>query len=66
MNIIIDRFDGEYAIIELPDKSTYSVLRVLFPDAVEGDVYNISKNKKEKIKRKKEIQNKFDKLKNNF
>lgn len=42
MKVTIDRFEGEYAIIELPDMTFVDVPRVLFPLAQEGDVIDIS------------------------
>jgi hypothetical protein len=62
MRITIDRFEGDFAVIELPDKSTLNVPRVLFPDAAEGDVDVISKKERKKTRRLRRIQRKFDRL----
>jgi hypothetical protein len=63
MHITVDRFEGAFAIIETPDGSTYNVPKTLFPGAVEGDVFVISKADSEKTKRQNRIQDKFNNLK---
>lgn len=63
MRIIIDRFEKNCVVVELPDKSTWNVPQALFPGAVEGDNYIISKDENETAKCQKRIQNKFDRLK---
>ena len=63
MRIIIDRFEGNYAVVELPDKSTWNVPRELFPDAVEGDSYVISKDENETADCQERIEDKFARLK---
>ena len=62
MQIIIDRFEGNFAVVELPDRQTVNLPCELFPGAVEGDVYTISKNEGEAAERKQRIQDKFNKL----
>ena len=62
MQIIIDRFETKYAIVELPDGNKVDVPRELFPNAVEGDVYVISKDADEKEKREIRLQKKLDNL----
>ena len=44
MKIIIDRIENDVAVIELPDGKMIEVPRLLFPDAEEGDAYNIEKD----------------------
>ncbi|MDD3840920.1 MAG: DUF3006 domain-containing protein [Clostridia bacterium] len=58
MKVIIDRFEGDYAVVELPDMSTVDMSKQLLPEgAKEGDVISISidieetKNRKEKIEK---------------
>ena len=63
MQIIIDRIEGEFAVVELPDMTTVNVPLGLFPDAQEGCVYQISKDNDEEAERRKRIQGKFDRLK---
>lgn len=64
MRITIDRFEGDFAVIELPNGKVCNAPRVLLPDAHEGDVFIISKADDEKDKRKMRIQDKFNRLKN--
>lgn len=42
MNVIIDRFEGNMAVVELPDGSFAALPRVLVPQAKQGDVVCIS------------------------
>lgn len=56
MELIIDRFEGEYAVLEAEDQTCYNVPRAILPDgAHEGDLIIISigdnSERKEKIKR---------------
>lgn len=58
MKVIIDRFEGNYAVVELPDMSTVDMPIELVPkEAEEGDVLIIeidadeTKNRKERIKK---------------
>jgi hypothetical protein len=60
--MIIDRFEGEFAVIEYEGK-LYNLPKVLLPqDSKEGDVIEININKDETQKRKKNIKNLMDKL----
>ncbi|MCL2157351.1 MAG: DUF3006 domain-containing protein [Methanobrevibacter sp.] len=63
MQVIIDRFEGDFAVVELPNKDMIDVPKVLFPDAKQGDVIDILINHKETDKRKKRINDLFNKLK---
>jgi len=57
MNLIIDRFEGEYAVVELPDKTFVSIPKKAIPEeAKEGDVITVTVNKKETDSRKNRIQ----------
>jgi hypothetical protein len=56
MKVIIDRFEGDYAVIELEDKTICNMPIKLLPEgAIEGSVLRIevdneaTKNKKEEI-----------------
>ena len=56
MQIVIDRFEGDYAIVELPDRTMVDLHRRFLPEsAKEGDVFDIqvlvadSKGRKEEI-----------------
>lgn len=63
MRIIIDRIEGNQAIVELPDMTTTNMPLCIFPHAKEGDAYKITKDENEAIDRQSMIQSKFDKLK---
>jgi hypothetical protein len=56
MKVIIDRFEAEYAVVELPDRSMATLAKVLLPGAAEGDVVEISIDKDATSKRKKRIE----------
>lgn len=44
MKITIDRIENDVVTIELPGGKALDIPRLLFPDAEEGDVYNIEKD----------------------
>ena len=57
MKFTVDKFESEYAIVELEDKALSSIPLILLPqDAKEGDVLEISINIEETKKRKTEAQ----------
>jgi len=55
MKVTIDRFEGEYAVLELPDKSFVNVPRKLVSGAKESDVIEIAVEEKETDQRKRRI-----------
>ncbi len=57
MKVIIDRFENDFAVIEIENGKTISVPKILFPNAKEGDVISIIVDKEETKKRKEKIQN---------
>lgn len=58
MTVIIDRFEGEFARVELSDGKVVDMPRCLLPqEAVEGDVITISVDPDETASRKKRIDN---------
>ena len=63
MEIIIDRFEGEYVIIELENNKVIQAPNELFPSAQAGDVFKISKNISKTNERHKLIRERFNKLK---
>ena len=65
IQVIIDRFEGNFAVVELPNKEMLDVPIALFPDAKQGDVIDININHDETDKRKKNIDDLFNKLKKN-
>lgn len=57
MKVILDRFEGEFAILELDVGEVVSVPKILVGNAIEGDVINISIDKEETSKRIKKVEN---------
>lgn len=63
MKVTIDRFEGNYVIVELPNRSTVDMPKQLVPeDAKEGDILNIDIDKNETVKRKERIKKLMDDL----
>jgi hypothetical protein len=62
MKIIIDRFEGDMAVVELPDKTMINIPRKLFANASEGDVFDVSADKSETENRRKVIGGLMDEL----
>lgn len=55
MKVIVDRFEGDYAVVEIAIGKCVNIPRVLVPDAKEGDIIKIEIEKNETAKRKKYI-----------
>lgn len=62
MKVIIDRFEGKYAVAELPDGSFCNIPSVLLEGAVEGDVVEIRIDRDETARRREAIKKKVKKL----
>lgn len=62
MKVIIDRFEGDYAIVELDIGKVINVPKILFPNAKEGDVFKIEIDKEETNNRKNKIQGLINEL----
>lgn len=62
MQVIIDRIEGEFAVVELDDGSVLDVPKRLFNDAKEGDIIDISINRQLTNERNKEIESLMDDL----
>lgn len=60
MKVILDRFEDDYAIIEVDEDNIISVPRILVGNAKEGDVIKIEVDKSNTDKRKKDIQELMD------
>ena len=56
MRVIIDRFEQDYAVVELEDGSMAHMAVKLLPGACEGDVVEIKVDREETARRKKLIQ----------
>ena len=62
MKVIIDRFEEDYAVIEISAGNFVNIPRVLIPEAKEGDVIKIEIDKEATDKRKEEIKKLMDNL----
>lgn len=63
MNVIIDRFEGEFAVVELQDGKLCNMPICLVPEgASEGSVIEISCCDADSENREKRIRGKMDKL----
>ena len=56
MKVIIDRFEGDFAVVETCDKSMVNLPKSLVPGSREGDVISIIIDEEETKKRKDNIQ----------
>ena len=56
MQVVIDRFEGNRAVVELPDGSVAQLSRSLVPNAAEGDVLNISIDSTARTKREQAVE----------
>ena len=56
MRVILDRFEGNYGIVEMEDKTFVEIPRVLLVNAKEGDVISINVDINETERQKKEIE----------
>ena len=56
MKVIIDRFEGEYAVVEIEVGKCVNIPKILLPDSKEGDIVKIEIDKDNSQKRKKHIQ----------
>ena len=56
MKVIIDRFEGDYAVVELEVGKSVNIPKILIPDAKEGDVIKIIIDRETTEERKKQIQ----------
>ncbi len=56
MKVIIDRFEGDYAVVELDVGKCVNIPKILIPDAKEGDVIKIIIDRETTEERKKQIQ----------
>ncbi len=58
MKVVIDRFEGDFAVIEMPDKKFINMPRQLTPDgSKEGSVISIEVDIAETEARRKKIEN---------
>ena len=55
IEVIVDRFEGDYAVVEIAIGKCVNIPRVLVPEEKEEDIKKIEIEKKETEKRKKYI-----------
>ncbi len=55
MEVIVDRIEGEYVVVEMPDGQMVNLAKKLVPKAKEGDVISIKIDNPKTEKRKKHI-----------
>ena len=62
MKVIIDRFEKDYAVVEISKDKVVNLPKELVPDAKEGDVINITIDKEETLKRQERVTELMDEL----
>ncbi len=63
MKFIIDRFEGDFAVLETADLSTVNIPKMLLPiEAAEGDIVSIIIEKGETQDRAKQMETKMQNL----
>lgn len=62
MKVIIDRFEGDYAVVEIEIGKFVLLPKELVPDAKEGDVVLITVDRKATQKRKEKVKNLMNQL----
>ncbi len=62
MRVTIDRFEGEYAIVETENGDFVNMPSVLVPGSSEGDIIEITINTTETKKREQQINKLMDNL----
>ena len=62
MQVVIDRFEGNFAVVELPDGSMAQLSKALVPKAREGDVINIEIDAAAREKRESAVEELMNEL----
>lgn len=62
MKLIIDRFEGSFAVVEAEDGNMYNLPKELFTCCKEGDVLNLEFDESETKRRKNNIKNLMNEL----
>jgi len=62
MKVIIDRFEANYAIVEINENQTIELPKILIPEAREGDIISIEILSSETEAKKKKIREKMDQI----
>ena len=56
MEVIVDRIEEDYLVLELENKKNVNIPKELIPNATEGDIIDININYEKRAKREKEIE----------
>lgn len=62
MKVIIDRFEGEYAVVEIEEGKFFTMAKELVDGAKEGDIIDISICHEETKAKKEKVQTLLDEL----
>lgn len=62
MQVVVDRIEEEFIVVELEDGNVVDVPKVLIPGAKEGDIIDIYINRDETEKRNAEVKKLMDDL----
>lgn len=62
MKVIVDRFEGNYAVVEIDSNKFVNMPKELIPNAKEGDIININIDYDETNKRREHIKGLVDSL----
>ena len=62
MEVVVDRIEGDFLVLELENKKHVNVLKELIPNAVEGDIIDININYEKRAERESEIKKMKDNL----
>ena len=62
MKVIIDRFEGDFAVVEIDEGNFVNLPALLVKGAQEGDVVSIEILKDESLERKKNLEKRLKKL----
>lgn len=62
MLVTIDRFEGNFAVVETEDGQMVNMPSVLVPNAKEGDCIKIEIDREKTLSQKEEIKNLMDSL----
>ncbi len=56
MEVIVDRIEEDYLVLELENHKMINVPKNLVPDAIEGDIIEITINYAKRAKKEKELE----------
>ncbi len=62
MEVIVDRIEEDFLVLELEDKKHINVPKILVPNAREGDIIDVNINYEKRVERERKINNLKSKL----